>query len=80
MKRTCPTSRIALGLGLSLLLACTTGTDVDDTTISATDQARLDRIAQLAHQLVDDAKKQPQKPASELVTALTKIMREAETP
>lgn len=80
MKSTFGSSRFLLGLGLSALLACTTGTDVTEDTPAIESQARLDHIALLARRLVDDARAQPQKPAAALVDDLTRIMQEAESP
>ncbi len=70
--------RGTLVLGLLVVAACTTGTDVADGAPSPEEQARLDRIAQLAHKLVDNARTQPDKPASALVADLVLILQEAE--
>jgi hypothetical protein len=67
-------------LACILVTACTTGTDVTESTPAPEEQARLERIAQIAHRLVEGAKKEPQKPASALVEDLVKIMNEAEPP
>ena len=71
---------LALVLGLLVVAACTTGTDVADPTPGADEQARLDRIAVIAHRLVDAAHAQPAKPASALAEDLAAIMHEAESP
>lgn len=66
--------------GFILLAACTTGTDVPDDVPGAAEQARLDRIAVIAHRLTAAAKAQPSKPASALAADLALLMNEAETP
>lgn len=70
--------RAGLFVGFLLVTACTTGTDVTDATPAAEDRARLDRIALIAHRLIEDARAKPQKPASALVADLVRIAQEAE--
>ncbi|MBX3191966.1 MAG: hypothetical protein KF819_33555 [Labilithrix sp.] len=62
------------------VVACTTGTDLDDATSSSDERARLDRIALMARQLAEQARRQPQKPASALAEDLEKIANAAESP
>ncbi len=67
--------RYALCVGFILITGCTTGTDV---VAGSAEQEKLDRIAAITHRLIEDARKNPQKPASELVKDFDLILLEAE--
>jgi hypothetical protein len=71
--------RVVFVFGFIAVAACTTGTDVSDSTAAPDERARLDRIAVVAHRLVENARAQPQKPASALMEDLVTIMNDAES-